>query len=84
MPYALTLGEEPHCMASWSRMIQVTYMWHFKVVFMLPHVVVTSGVIPTYGGVLCINHLTLVSPFVSKEAYLLWSLMTKGERWTKI
>ena len=22
----------------------MTYMWHFKVVFMLPHVVVTSGV----------------------------------------
>jgi hypothetical protein len=38
-------------MASRSRIIQVTYMWIFKVVFMLPHVVVTSGAIPTYGGV---------------------------------
>jgi hypothetical protein len=26
-------------------------MWLFKVVFMLPHVVVTSGVITPYGGV---------------------------------
>jgi hypothetical protein len=25
-------------------------------------------------------HLPLVPPFVSKEAYLLWKLMTKGER----
>lgn len=38
-------------MASRSRILQVTYMWHFKMVFMLPHVIVTSGVIPTYGGV---------------------------------
>jgi ssDNA-specific exonuclease RecJ len=38
-------------MASRSRILQVTYMWLFKVVFRLPHVVVTSGVIPTYSGV---------------------------------
>jgi hypothetical protein len=38
-------------MVSRSRILQVTYMWHFRVVFMLSHVVVTSGVIPTYGGV---------------------------------
>jgi hypothetical protein len=38
-------------MASRSRILQVTYMWLFMVVFMLPHVVVISGVIPTYGGV---------------------------------
>jgi hypothetical protein len=38
-------------MASRSRILQVTYMWLFKVVFMFPHVVVTSGIIPTYGDV---------------------------------
>jgi hypothetical protein len=38
-------------MASRSSILKVTYMWLFKVVFMLPHVLVTSGVIPTYSGV---------------------------------
>jgi hypothetical protein len=77
-------------MASRSRILQVTYMWLFMVVFMLPHVVVISGVIPTYGGVhkkiedSRINHLPLVPPFVSKVTYLFWLLMTKGERLEKI
>ena len=26
------------------------------------------------------NHLSLVPPFVSSDAHLLWKLMTKGER----
>jgi hypothetical protein len=77
-------------MASRSRILQVTYMWLFMVIFMLPHVVVISGVIPTYSGVhkknedSRINHLPLVPHFVSKVAYLLWLLMTKGERLEKI
>jgi hypothetical protein len=65
-------------------------MWLFNLIFMLPHVVVTSGVITPYGGVhrkiedSRINYLPLVPPFVSKVAYLLWLLMTKGERLKKI
>ena len=27
-----------------------------------------------------VNHLSLVPPFVSSDAHLLWKLMTKGER----
>jgi len=34
----------PHYKVSRSRILLVSYMWHFNVVFMLPHVVVTSGV----------------------------------------
>jgi hypothetical protein len=71
-------------MASRSRILQVTYMWLFMVVFMLPHVVVIIGVIPTYCGVhkkiedSRINHLPLVPPFVSKVAYLFLVIDGKG------
>ena len=27
-----------------------------------------------------VNHLSLVPPFISSDAHLLWKLMTKGER----
>ena len=27
-----------------------------------------------------VNHLSLEQPFVSRDAHLLWKLMTKGER----
>ena len=37
-------GEDPHYQVSRLRILQVTYMWHFKVVFLLSHVLVTSGV----------------------------------------
>jgi hypothetical protein len=75
-------------MASRSRILQVTYIWHFKMVFMLPHVIVTSGVISTYGGVhqklrFKNESSTPRTTLCIKRGIPLWLLMTKGERFDK-
>ena len=79
----LTWGEEPHYKVSRSRILLVSYMWHFNVVFMLPHVVVTSGV--NSNKIESVHQKwrfktqpsTQVQLFVSKHKCFIW-LPTRG------
>ena len=65
------------CPTNWYQG-QSSYMWYLKSY--------TSGVIPTYVVVSIKNARfkcqpsTPTQPFVSRDAHLLWKLMTKGER----
>ena len=79
----LTYGEEPHYKVSRSRILLVSYMWHFNVVFMLSHVVVTSGV--NFNQIESVHQKwrfktqpsTQVQLFVSNHKCFIW-LPTRG------